>query len=149
MQTSFQPRPAFINSDPELTDRFWYWYGASGRRYIHSVYPARHCPVLPDAVYLSVRRISDCQFVPVAVDLSQPLCHLKGRFSARSVVDEVHVHLLAENHLEAGRICDDLRAGLVADARSRQSVEIHSVTELQLSLLTDNDLHCAAPALTT
>ncbi|TMJ38191.1 MAG: hypothetical protein E6G89_12780, partial [Alphaproteobacteria bacterium] len=36
---------------------FWYWHGASGRRYIHSVYSPDSCPPLPGAVFLAVRRL--------------------------------------------------------------------------------------------
>ncbi|MGI9463932.1 MAG: hypothetical protein ACR2OM_08330 [Aestuariivirgaceae bacterium] len=145
MQTPPQPRPAFINNDPELGDRFWYWYGASGRRYIHSVYPAGHCPVLPDAVYISVRRVSDRQFVPVAVDMSGPLCHFKDRSAAAGSADEVHVHLLACDHVEAVRICNDLQAGVLPEMTSNQSRPLRDTAALQLSLLAGNEGQSGSP----
>ena len=38
-------------------ERFWYWRGRSGQKYIHSVYAGDACPPLPGAIYVAVRRI--------------------------------------------------------------------------------------------
>ena len=50
------PIAADLPSDPAFKDRFWYWTGASGRKYIHSVYGLEDCPPLPGAIYVAVRR---------------------------------------------------------------------------------------------
>jgi hypothetical protein len=39
-----------------ISSRFCSWLGLSGRRYTFSVYPARDCPALHDAVLLAVVR---------------------------------------------------------------------------------------------
>lgn len=135
MHIPSQPRPASINDDPEFGDRFWYWYGASGRRYIHSVYPARHCPVLPGAVYISVQRLSARQFLPLAVEVSNPLSQLASRFNAAHGADEVHVHMLAEGDQHATRICDDLRAALFDEVVVDVVSSTCALPELQYSLL--------------
>lgn len=106
--------------------RFWYWRGASGRRYIHSVYPADACPPLPGAIYVAVRRMGSLRIALGA-----------GRFSvfwdlaAKDPVGEkltelgateVHVHLLAENEEKACAIFADIEAALSdADATVPQS----------------------------
>src|SRR6478609_5390047 len=47
----------------ETEPRFWYWHGASGRRYIHSVYRPETCPPLPGAVFLAVRSLGNLRTV--------------------------------------------------------------------------------------
>ena len=67
------PLSSTLLRDTESADRFWYWSGRSGRRYIHSVYPLASFPPLPGAVYIASRRSGG---VPVAVAL--------GRFPGHS-----------------------------------------------------------------
>lgn len=56
------PISAELPSDPGLQDRFWYWHGASGRRYIHSVYAPDALPTAaPGAIYVAVRRQGRCR----------------------------------------------------------------------------------------
>jgi hypothetical protein len=98
------------------TSRFWYWQGASGRRYIHSVYAVGACPPLPGAIYVAVKRTGTLR---TALGV--------GRFSvlwdgaARRALDhdmimkganEIHVHLLAEGEEAAKFIFNDLREAL-------------------------------------
>ena len=40
--------PARISPDAGAGDRFWYWFGASGERYIHSVYGLAGAPLLTE-----------------------------------------------------------------------------------------------------
>ena len=93
--------------DADAANRFWYWHGASGKRYIHSVYPADLCPPLPGAVYIAVKRAGplrialDCgRFPPIWAMLQGLDC------------DEVHVHLLAQSDAEARSIQSDLALAL-------------------------------------
>ncbi|NMD07149.1 MAG: hypothetical protein GYA66_04140, partial [Phyllobacteriaceae bacterium] len=104
---------AELPSDPGLQDRFWYWHGASGRKYIHSVYEPENCPPLPGAIYVAVRReghlriaLSVGRFTPFwdGTMMSSEAAHV-----ARRGVDEIHVHLLAKSTVMAEDILADLR----------------------------------------
>lgn len=146
MNIAPQPSPAFINSDPQLTDAFWYWSGASGRRYIHSVYPPDLCPVMPGAVYISVREDADRRFVPVAIDIADAVGQLTGTFNAAAGATEVHVHLLAQGGDETLRIRDDLRAELLEDAIAEDRLPDMSPAAMQYELHSASeaaDLICA------
>jgi hypothetical protein len=98
----------------EAEPRFWYWHGASGRRYIHSIYAPGALPPLPGATYVAVRRTGAMR-TAIAV----------GRFSVfwdqgmstetlgywrRLRADEVHVHLLGRDEAATRAIADDLEA---------------------------------------
>jgi hypothetical protein len=100
----------------ETEPRFWYWHGASGRRYIHSVYRPQTCPPLPGAVFLAVRSLGNLRTVLGA-----------GRFAGLWDVNvpaedaahweslganEIHVHLLGRDETEARAIAADLKAAL-------------------------------------
>ena len=134
MQIRTQPSPASINIDPSFKDSFWYWHGQSGRRYIHSVYPAQYCPMLPGAVYLSVRRIDDDRFVPLAVEVGGVIDELVGAYCAADGADEVHVHLLAEDNREALSVMQDLKAGLFPRATGQTCEQLSVISDLQFSL---------------
>ena len=107
------PITAKLPEDLGFGERFWYWHGASGQSFIHSIYPAESCPPLPGAVFIAVRH-RDGKREPVLV----------GRFSqswdgpalsraAASGVNELHVHLLARGDSAAQSVLDDLQAALV------------------------------------
>jgi len=115
-----QPTPAHINDTPEIGDSFWYWYGTSGRRYIHSVYPVNCCPVLPGAVYLSVYRTADGRFEPLSIETASTVSQLSGTFTPAAGADEVHVHLLASSTEEARIIRADLREAVFGPALPEQ-----------------------------
>lgn len=91
----------------DQADRFWYWRGASGKKYIHSVYPWGDCPPLPGAVYVAVKRVGHLRtaiavrrFAPVWDDAFKAFQHLDA--------DEVHVHLLARDTAHANAVLTDL-----------------------------------------
>ena len=100
---------ASLSEDPGLGERFWYWRGASGQSYIHSIYSPDLCPPVAGAVFVIVRRAGG---VRTAVDT--------GRFCAGSqrpselctafAGDEVHVHLLNREGDGAERVLRDLAA---------------------------------------
>jgi hypothetical protein len=78
--------PALVCSEANFAQAFHYWRGASGRRYLHSVYSLIGCPALPRANYILVRRYQ----------------------GAKCGANEVHIHLLAETAEERGKVEADL-----------------------------------------
>jgi len=113
------PLASALLRDTDAADRFWYWRGRSGRRYIHSVYALATCPPLPGAVYLAVGRGATG---PVAIGLGRfpPILdgtsaeRQRARLSALGA-NEVHVHLLAKGDQEAESIRADLASVVEAD----------------------------------
>lgn len=114
---------ASIELENEFSDRFCFWAGASGKRYIHSVYSFRNCPPLPGAIYLVVRQMEGGNRVPVRMGRFSLLWDfpLPSDFAEQGC--EIHVHLLAEDSSESTRIYDDLEAGLALD-ENRDITEI-------------------------
>jgi hypothetical protein len=108
------PLASTLLRDTDVADRFWYWRGRSGRRYIHSVYALATCPPLPGAIYLAVRRSA---LGPIAIGLGRFPAILDGASAERQRArlaalgaNEVHVHLLAKGDQEAESIHADLAA---------------------------------------
>ena len=100
----------------EGRDRFWYWRGASGRSYIHSIYDAKDCPPLPGAVYVAVKRLGPLR-IAVGAGRFPAYCETarEALGSATTVeADEIHVHLLARNEDGAEGIRRDLDLALRA-----------------------------------
>lgn len=109
------PLSAKLPEDLGLGERFWYWRGASGRRYIHSIYAADACPPLPGAVFIAVRRCGEREAIAVGRFSSYwdgSLAGLAGAGLAGLAADEIHVHLLARDDAAAGAVLDDLRLAL-------------------------------------
>jgi hypothetical protein len=94
--------PALVCSEAAFAQAFHYWRGASGRRYLHSVYTLIGCPALPRANYILVRRYDDGSRVALAFGQTKDdaatlnLAHLRHE-GAKCGANEVHIHLLAEN----------------------------------------------------
>ena len=103
------PLSATLPEDSGLGERFWYWRGASGQSYIHSIYAPDLCPPVAGAVFVIVRNAGGIRSA-LAI----------GRFGAdgqRSTAiptvaagDEIHVHLLARDGEPAERVLRDLAA---------------------------------------
>lgn len=118
MNLQGHPIAADLSPDLGLRDRFWYWQGASGRKYIHSIYEPNNCPPLPGALYVGVRRdgggrqavILGRFLVPAGFGVVQPM------FSGLDL-DEIHVHLLARNPAEASAILADLQRAFAPEAK--------------------------------
>jgi hypothetical protein len=98
--------------------RFHFWAGASGKRYVHSVYELLECPPMPAANYVLVRRAAGGRAEALSigrVSNSAPslnLAEIRQR-GAELGADEVHVHLLADN-AKLGKLIEfDLRTGQV------------------------------------
>lgn len=100
----------------EAHQRFLFWHGASGRRYVHTVYSLLECPVLPAANFVLVRNGDHGQRQALRFGRlmhgapSLNLAEIR-RLGAELQADEVHVHLLANGEKDAQLIEFDLRAG--------------------------------------
>ncbi|HRN84388.1 MAG TPA: hypothetical protein PK857_06175 [Hyphomicrobium sp.] len=115
------PTPAApLGHDIELTDRFHFWSGASGQRYVHSVYSLLECPEIPAANFLLVRRDGAGHREVLAIgrlrhgSSSLNLAEIRLR-GARLGANEVHVHLLAPSAEQRRAVELDLRAARDAD----------------------------------
>jgi hypothetical protein len=127
-----QPLSAALPEDSGLGERFWYWRGASGQRYIHSIYRRDICPPVAGAVYVLVRAIGG-QRRAVSV----------GRFDADGMLDvlgelpddeEIHVHLLARDENAARMVLRDLQAAMASSPLPTADVRPYA-KPIQLELL--------------
>jgi hypothetical protein len=109
------PLPSHLNAYADFADRFWYWHGASGRQYIHSVYKPRTCPLLPGGVFLAVKREGDVRRA-LAVGLFADFWEEGGSDLAAfaRAADEIHVHLLARGPEDAQAVARDLASAVAA-----------------------------------
>ncbi|WP_072395738.1 hypothetical protein [Hyphomicrobium sp. CS1GBMeth3] len=95
---------------------FHFWSGASGQRYVHTVYDLLDCPEVPAANFLLVRRDITGQRSVLAIGHlknqapSLNLAEIRHR-AARLGANEVHIHLLAPSAQERRVVELDLRAG--------------------------------------
>ncbi|AHB47591.1 hypothetical protein W911_02875 [Hyphomicrobium nitrativorans NL23] len=105
-----------LGGDIGHADRFHFWSGASGQRYVHSVYSLLECPEVPVANFLLVRRDGSGHREVLAIgrlrhgSSSLNLAEIRLR-GARLGANEVHVHLLAPSAEERRAVELDLRAG--------------------------------------
>jgi hypothetical protein len=110
------PTTLDVSQEADIKDRFFYWQGASGRKYIHSVYELDACPPLPGAVYVAVKR-SGALRIAVSVGRFAPFWdRTLGQNDLTRLeslgVDEVHVHLLAKSPENAEIVKRDLGLAL-------------------------------------
>lgn len=122
-----------LPEDPALSERFWYWRGASGQSYIHSIYRWALCPKVAGAVYLVVRKSGDRRQV-ISVGRFASDGTLPAGLPLDNAGDEIHVHLLARDAGSAERICRDLRHAFEADG-SPEPLESWPGRGVQLELL--------------
>jgi hypothetical protein len=107
--------PALVCSEAAFDQAFHYWRGASGRRYLHSVYTLIGCPTIPQANYILVRRLDDGRRIALAFGQTKEdamtlnLAHLRHE-GAKAGANEVHIHLLAENTQARDAVEADLLA---------------------------------------
>ena len=107
--------PALVCAEAGFAQAFHYWRGASGQRYLHSVYSLIGCPALPQANYILVRCHEDGTRTPIAFGetkddaISLNLAHLRHK-GAKLGANEVHIHLLAETAVDRARVENDLAA---------------------------------------
>lgn len=98
---------------PEQPPRFHFWTGASGKRYVHTVYSLFDCPTLEDANYILVRRHDRSARTVLAIGRLSNHCPTQNlaeirQHAAALGADEVHVHLLASSSQEAEAVEADL-----------------------------------------
>jgi hypothetical protein len=110
----------------EEATRFHFWTGASGKRYVHSVYDLLECPPVPAANFVLVRRSANGRPEALSVgrvDSRAPslnLAEIRHR-AAELGATEVHIHLLADN-AKLGKLIEfDLRTGQFETDMSRIS----------------------------
>lgn len=114
----------------DLMQRFQFWTGASGRRYVHTIYTLLDCPALSAANFILVRRESNGQRQVLAISRlaaaspSLNLADIRHR-GAMLGANEVHVHLLAEGGRDSQMVEFDLRSGHFDEASSHPSLLQH------------------------
>jgi hypothetical protein len=110
-------------AEEDLSPRFRSWRGASGRRYIVSVYEARACPAYCDAVLIAAAVEADGRRRALAIAdtgvFPEPVL-ARARTSFAHVAErlEFHLHLLAASPAERRAALDDLSALAPYAARS-------------------------------
>jgi hypothetical protein len=87
-----------------LGERMHAWRGASGQRYVVSVYPPEAAPDYEDAVVLHIARASDSRRILRIVDDQDCV------FAQPGDADEVHVHLMARGAAARAALIADLLA---------------------------------------
>ena len=119
--TGATDEPAIINRDGMIAQRFHYWRGQSGKRYLHTVYSLLECPEVPRANYILVRRMPSGRCKPVRVGQTREgatslnLAHLRHEAAALGA-DEVHIHVLSDSSPARDEVEQDIVAAQTADA---------------------------------
>lgn len=117
-RTAPNPEHIVLSDAIERNDRFHFWSGASGQRYVHTVYNLLDCPEIPAANFLLVHRDASGRRTVLAIghlkhsSASLNLAELRHR-GARLGANEVHVHLLAASAQDRRIVELDLRAGRI------------------------------------
>ena len=99
---------------------FQFWHGASGRRYVHTIFDLVTCPRLPACTYVLVRRETAGNRRPLRIGTvcaeawSLNLAEIRHR-AAQLGANEVHAHLIAGEPAARARIAADLQAGQFAE----------------------------------
>ena len=109
------PLSATLPEDSGLGERFWYWRGASGQSYIHSIYAPDLCPPVPGAVFVIVRKMGGVRTAISAGRFGGDGLRPPG-VEAPIAGDEIHVHLLAREGEPAEHVLRDLVATLDSGA---------------------------------
>ena len=103
----------------DSSPRFHFWTGASGKRYVHTVYSLFDCPPLEAANYVLVKRTGKSSRTLLAIGrltndtASLNLAEIRQR-AATLGADEVHVHLLAGSSRESQAVEVDLKSAQFA-----------------------------------
>lgn len=133
-EARFEPRLEVVRESATVAldahHRFQFWTGASGKRYVHTVYNLIECPALPAANVALVRRDAKGRRTVLAITHvandapSLNLAEIRRR-GAELGANEVHVHLLAETLRDIKHAEFDLRAGLLATETVSQQPTWH------------------------
>ena len=97
---------------------FQFWSGASGARYVHSIYNLFECPPIEAANYILVKRHLDGRRTVLSIGRASNTCASLNLADVRQRcahlgANEIHIHLLAEGNVESQDIEADLRRSLV------------------------------------
>lgn len=109
-----QPKP-----EPRLIERFHFWSGATGKRYVHTVYSLWDCPELQSGAYILCRADTQGRREALATGrlthraASLNLAEIRQR-GALLGANEVHVHLLATTDHDMKLVEFDIRTGQFA-----------------------------------
>ena len=109
--------PALVCREAQVKQPFHYWRGASGRRYLHTVFALIDCPLMGKVNYILVHRDHDGTRRPLDIGQtvsrsdSLNLAHMRRR-AALLGANEVHIHFLPETARQ--------RRAAEADLSSRQ-----------------------------
>ncbi|MEQ1577068.1 MAG: hypothetical protein ABL894_05380 [Hyphomicrobium sp.] len=107
---------AQLGGAEELAQRFHFWTGATGRRYVHTIYSLIECPALVSGNYVLVRRDDNGERTVLAIGsaaqqaASLNLADIRRR-GAELGANEVHIHLLAGTSKASKLVEFDLRSG--------------------------------------
>ena len=121
--------PKEFDGTTEFPERFHFWSGASGRRYVHTIYSLLECPAVPAGNYVLVhrgaygrRRVLEIGRVTEA-SASLNLAEIRRR-GAFAGANEVHVHLLAGTEKQSELVELDLKSAQmlsVSDERAARN----------------------------
>ena len=102
-------RPGAEVLEPGLADRFYFWSGGSGRRYVFSVHSLAAVAHFRDMVVIAVRYDGPA-LVPVWIgEIDDPQGDERLADAALAErIDEVHIHLLPGDATERRAVIDDL-----------------------------------------
>jgi hypothetical protein len=115
-RSAVQPEHPIVSDAAGQGTRFHFWSGASGQRYVHTVYDLLDCPEVPAANFLLVHRDASGQRSVLAIGHlkheapSLNLAEIRHR-GARLGANEVHLHLLAPSAQQRRIVELDLRKG--------------------------------------
>jgi hypothetical protein len=114
------------------------WRGASGQRYLHTVYDFVACPPLVDAVIVLVKRTSDGLAVPCHINMTSSDCTSLNLAAIRHRgavlgVSEVHVHSIAPSEEARALAVCDLRAGLFGTLAAEPAAPVAAVSQFNSS----------------
>jgi len=111
--------PQVANGEIESQTRFHFWTGASGKRYVHTVYSLFDCPPVGVANYVLVRRDAKNQRSVLAIgrltaeSATLNLAEIRQR-GATLGAHEVHIHLLATSAQDSQAVEVDLKTAQFA-----------------------------------
>lgn len=119
--------PALVCREAAVSQSFHYWRGASGRRYLHTVFPLVDCPLMSKVNYILVHCSSDGVRRPLDIGQtlsdadSVNLARLRHR-AARLGANEIHIHFLSETSAERRATEADLGARQLGRTVGRPAV---------------------------
>lgn len=95
--------------EPGLADRFFFWRGGSGRRYVFSVHALADVAHFRDMVVIAVR-VDGAARIPVWIgEIEDPQGDERlADVALAERIDEVHIHLLPGDTTERREVIDDL-----------------------------------------